>query len=85
MVAGLPQADGSLELISMWVDPLYRGKGVAAALVTTLVNWAEQSRYSPVTLRVHPENARALGFYRGFGFRDQHLNEEGDLVMQLFQ
>src|SRR5262245_7689086 len=60
--------DGSIELISMWVAPLARGRGVGDALVDTVIEWANEQRASMVTLGVLEGNERAVAFYRRHGF-----------------
>lgn len=41
MVSGQPSDDGSaVELISLWVDPPARGRGVADALIGAVLDWA---------------------------------------------
>ncbi|MGA8099647.1 MAG: GNAT family N-acetyltransferase [Candidatus Cybelea sp.] len=59
-----------IELISMWVAPLWRGKGVADSLVEAVVDWARGNGIEGVSLRVMEGNARACSFYRRKGFAD---------------
>jgi GNAT superfamily N-acetyltransferase len=39
-----PDAPGRMHLVSMWVDPGYRRRGVARALVGQVVRWAADRR-----------------------------------------
>ncbi|MUL48074.1 GNAT family N-acetyltransferase [Mycobacterium sp. CBMA293] len=60
----------SVYLYSLWTDPDERGRGVAGELLTAAIDWGRELGARTVTLRVHQENAAALGVYRGFGFVD---------------
>jgi GNAT superfamily N-acetyltransferase len=59
-----------IELISMWVAPFARGKGVAIALVNAVLEWADAQQIEKVSLRVMEGNARAKAFYLRWGFVD---------------
>lgn len=48
--------------------PGYRGSGLTKALFDAGLEWAWRCGLERVRLIVHPENARALGFYRKAGF-----------------
>jgi ribosomal protein S18 acetylase RimI-like enzyme len=69
MVSGTAvDAAGDVELISMWVAPAVRGRGVGDALVRAVLGWASSERAAAVILRVYDDNRRALAFYRRLGF-----------------
>jgi ribosomal protein S18 acetylase RimI-like enzyme len=71
MVSGTaPNPAGSVELLSMWVAPFARGRGVGESLVTAVIEWARQERSSRVDLAVYESNERALALYRRCGFVD---------------
>ena len=59
-------AGGDLELDWLMVSPAFHGSGVAAALMEAGLDWLGRS--NPVWLNVIAYNARAIGFYRKFGF-----------------
>jgi ribosomal protein S18 acetylase RimI-like enzyme len=63
-----PNPDGSVELISMWVVPFARGRGVGDALVSAVIEWAREQQASRVALGVLEGNERAAAFYRRHGF-----------------
>ena len=65
------QADppGRAHLVSMWVDPGHRRRGVARALIGRAVRWAAEHRAEEVILWVADENAAARRLYEGIGFR----------------
>ena len=64
--AGVP---GDVELISMWVQPWARGRGVGDALVAAVCAWAAAQGAARVVLRAYDDNAAALALYRRQGFQ----------------
>lgn len=71
-IAAEPSESGdhadAAELISMWVDPDYRGRGIADQLVETVVAWAVAEGYTRVRLCVIEGNSAAERLYRRHGF-----------------
>ena len=72
--------DDEIELISMWVAPEARGRGVGAALIEAIVVWALEHHVSRVALDVREDNISAINLYKRLGFVDVGLalNSEGD-------
>jgi GNAT superfamily N-acetyltransferase len=79
MAAGVPEqtaraagfgdaAPGVSHLVSMWVSPQARGKGIADGLVESVCQWARTDGATTVELWVTDVNARARAFYRRMGF-----------------
>ena len=70
MATGTPDGgSGSrAELISMWVDPAARGRGVATELITAVARWAAGVGATTLTLSVMPDNAAARRTYERNGF-----------------
>ncbi|MFI2379551.1 GNAT family N-acetyltransferase [Streptomyces sp. NPDC018964] len=66
--AGFPVERRQGHLVGVYVAPGYRGSGLTKALFDAAVEWAWGRGAERVRLIVHPENARALGFYRKAGF-----------------
>jgi ribosomal protein S18 acetylase RimI-like enzyme len=64
-----PDAPGRMHLVSMWVDPRYRRRGVARALVDRAVRWAAERRAREVILWVADRNTAARQLYERIGFR----------------
>lgn len=55
-------------LISMWVSPAHRGRGVGDALITEILRWAAENRWSRVVLRVADGNDAARRLFLRHGF-----------------
>jgi ribosomal protein S18 acetylase RimI-like enzyme len=71
MASGVPTGqDDTVGLISMWVAPFARGRGVGDALVDAVLHWAEGRGAARVVLRVAADNDRAAALYRRHGFMD---------------
>jgi len=75
VVSGAPDGEESVELISMWVDPVARGTGVAAALIGAVLEFAAEQRRSAY-LMVRSDNARAIGAYEKAGFVDRGVPDD---------
>ncbi|HSJ22063.1 MAG TPA: GNAT family N-acetyltransferase [Nocardioidaceae bacterium] len=68
MASGVPADDDSVELISMWVAPSARGRGVGDALVREVERWARESGARVLRLDVAEDNAAAQALYERRGF-----------------
>ena len=68
--ASLPDEQGTVGLISMWVAPFARGHGVGDSLVTAVIEWAYGQRATSIVLDVVVDNAPAAALYRRNGFVD---------------
>ena len=79
MASGVPTADvGVVELISMWVAPGARGRGVGDVLVRDVERWAQTIGARVLRLSVAEDNAQAAALYERHGF--QHTGELGDMM-----
>ncbi|HEX4456120.1 MAG TPA: GNAT family N-acetyltransferase [Kofleriaceae bacterium] len=67
-----------VELISLWVAPDARGRGVGDLLVRTVLGYAGAR---PTRLNVYPDNAPAIALYRRHGFAELGV-VEGELQME---
>lgn len=63
-----PDEHGHVELLSMWVAPSARGRGVGDALISEVVAWASDQRATHLVLKVVVGNAPAMALYRRNGF-----------------
>ena len=64
-----PGTPGRMHLVSMWVDPRHRRRGVARALVDQAVGWAAERQAREVILWVVDQNTAARNLYERAGFR----------------
>lgn len=55
-------------VIELFVDRAHRGRGIARALVMTVIETAKESGYPQVALQVRRDNDRALRLYHDLGF-----------------
>jgi ribosomal protein S18 acetylase RimI-like enzyme len=65
------------EVVSMWVDPVARGRGVARSLVEAAVAWADAAGADHVELWVSRGNGDAIAAYTTLGFEGigvEHLD-----------
>jgi ribosomal protein S18 acetylase RimI-like enzyme len=69
MAGGVLAADGTMvEVVSVWVDPAYRGRGVARALIEPVIAWGVAGGATRATLWVHDQNETAIRLYERMGF-----------------
>ena len=69
-IAGLfDEEDGSAQLISVWVLPDQRGKGIAQALTTAVMRFATAAGMRRMTVWFTDGNTAAKKLYERLGFR----------------
>jgi GNAT superfamily N-acetyltransferase len=68
LAAGIIEQPLEAELISMWVDPAWRGLGVGDALVKEVEGWTARRGIGQLRLWVAEGNDRAERFYSRLGF-----------------
>ncbi len=79
MAGGFPgEEPQTAELVSMWVAPAGRGKGVGNALMTAIEDWARGIGATTLELSVVPGNDPAHNLYLRHGYVD--TDELGDLM-----
>jgi ribosomal protein S18 acetylase RimI-like enzyme len=79
MASGVPATrDSWIALISLWVAPAARGRGVGDALVADIVGYASDVGADGVDLDVAEENQAARRLYERHGFR--LTGEVGDVM-----
>ena len=69
LAAGHTERDGAIELVSMWVDPSQRGRGVGELLVRAVMSWATTIGADSIGLWVTASNGSARRLYERCGFR----------------
>lgn len=62
------ERDATAWLLSMWVSPEMRRKGIASSLVDSVVAWARGEGRRRIVLDVTETNAAAIALYRAKGF-----------------
>jgi len=68
MAGGYQEAPGTVELISMFIRPRARGRGVGEALIGAVIGWALARDATSVHLWVTETNSHALRLYQRCGF-----------------
>jgi ribosomal protein S18 acetylase RimI-like enzyme len=70
MAGATAPASDRVELISMWVTPAARGRGVGDALVDAVISWAREHDVARVALDVREANHSAVALYQRNAFID---------------
>jgi ribosomal protein S18 acetylase RimI-like enzyme len=68
LIGGTVSATQECNLIAMWVDPGFRGKGIARRRVDAIKTRALERGHQRVVLSVSPDNVGAAALYRRQGF-----------------
>lgn len=69
MVSGVPTEDAAVvELISMWVSPAGRGRGVGDRLIEAVEDWGRERGATTLRLSVMHDNPNAIALYERHGF-----------------
>jgi GNAT superfamily N-acetyltransferase len=68
LIGGYEPAPGVVELVSMYVRPKARGRGVGEALIAAVAGWARARHAASVHLWVTETNSRARLLYERCGF-----------------
>jgi ribosomal protein S18 acetylase RimI-like enzyme len=63
-----PERPNTAEIISVWVDPLARRRGLARRLIEAVSAWARENGATRLELSVTETNEAAIALYRGTGF-----------------
>ena len=62
-------------LVSMWIAPAFRGRGIGEKLVQSVLTWTASKGFSRITLEVTEGNDAAERLYRRCGFeRTGHVD-----------
>ena len=79
MGSGAPGAEPTVaEVLSMWVAPRARGRGVGDAVLAHVEAWARSTGFTHLRLDVAPDNPAATALYERNGFA--LTDEQGDLM-----
>lgn len=66
-------------LVSMYVTPRLRNRGVGSALVEAFTAWARANEADRLSVTAYADNADAIRFYRRHGFAPFHLTLEASM------
>lgn len=68
LVAAHRESADRVYLYSLWLEPKFRGHGLAHELIVAALDWSRTLRARTVHLRVAADNAVARGVYASLGF-----------------
>jgi putative acetyltransferase len=76
----------TVEIKRMYVQPEYRGKGIAIAILQELENWAKQRNYTNCTLETGNRMQDAIALYKKAGYEiipnyGQYIGVENSVCM----
>ena len=66
------------ELLQVWVDPSYRGQGVASNILLTIIEWAKDNDFDRIIATIGFENREVIPFYKRYGFTNENLQSADD-------
>ncbi len=72
--------DGERAEFALAVEPAAKGRGLATALMRTLINWGKAQGVKQITGQILADNTPMLAFIRRFGFTIEHIAGESDIV-----
>lgn len=70
IVSGAKPTAPSAQLVSLWVAPWARGRGVADTLIHAIIDWARGNGARGMHLDVFADNTHAIRLYQRHGFVD---------------
>ncbi len=78
---------GTAEIKRMFVDPSYRGRGIASVILMHLESWATENGYNNCILETVTEPNEAIGLYLKAGYHiipnyGQYVNAPKSLCMK---
>jgi GNAT superfamily N-acetyltransferase len=80
------EGDGVAELRKMYLDPVYKGRGLGNMLLEDVLITARQLRFRAVNLESNSNLVEAAALYRKFGFVDmdrEHMASRCDYALRL--
>ncbi len=69
ITTGIVDDGGQPQLVSMWVDPVLRGRRLGESLVNAVVQWALDGGFEQLSLWVSEDNGPAIRLYQRAGFQ----------------
>jgi len=68
IIGGIQNYEREFNLVAMWVNPQFRGRGIADLLIFAIKELAISKGHNRIVLSVSPYNSRAVSFYSRHGF-----------------
>lgn len=68
IIGGTQNPALEFNVVTMWVNPEFRGKGIADLLISAIKNLAISKGHSRIVLSVSQNNSRAVSLYSRHGF-----------------
>ncbi|PKB18105.1 GNAT family N-acetyltransferase [Flavobacterium sp. 5] len=77
----------TVEIKRMFIDPDYRGKGIASTVLGALETWAKEFNYNSFILETGKNNPVAIALYKKSGYKiipnyDQYENIETSVCLK---
>jgi GNAT superfamily N-acetyltransferase len=69
ITTGIVDDVGQPQLVSMWVDPALRRRGIGESLANAVVQWALEVGFERLSLWVSEDNRPAIRLYQRVGFQ----------------
>ncbi|RTQ47873.1 GNAT family N-acetyltransferase [Hymenobacter gummosus] len=82
-----PFAGEQVEVKRMFVQPAYRGRGIAGAVLAELERWAAELHYTACVLETGKKQPEAIGLYQKSGYQlipnyGQYIGVDNSVCMQ---
>jgi putative acetyltransferase len=82
-----PYSEAQVEVKRMFVQPEYRGRGVAQAVLAELEHWAHELHYAGCVLETGKKQPEAIGLYQKSGYQlipnyGQYIGVDNSVCMQ---
>jgi len=72
--------DAEWEIVQVWTDPFFRGKGISAEMFAHVINWSKHEHIEKLLAKVYADNNRAKKFYTKMGFRTTEITQSEELM-----
>ena len=69
ITTGIVDDVGEPQLVSMWVDPALRRRGIGESLANAVIQWALEVGFERLSLWVSEDNRPAISLYQRVGFQ----------------
>jgi len=86
---GLWKSIDDIHITNIVTKKIFRNKGIGKAILTELINQAQNFGYNIITLEVNENNLPAISLYKKFGFKEVGIrkryynNSDNAIIMNL--